>query len=542
VKIAIDHWIESSPAKRWDKILSVSAALLSLVCILLVTTFSWGRDQSIYALVGEGILHGRAPYLELWDFKPPGVFFVYAAAERMFGRNMAAIRIVEALGLLATALGFVVLSKRLQGSTLAGWMAGAIAAYAHVMLDFWHTGQPESFGGMLTVLGLCVVTTSAEKSTRLWAALAAGLLFGLASLMKPPLGGALIVVSAYLMRQHLETRTLWKRVLPVLALVTGVALVLGACGLYFISKKALGSLWWTMRDFVPGYTALGWHPNSSPLGMLHYAAVEALEKFSTFVPIGLVAALVLPSAHSREKEGFYLICGIVVFQLVGIAMQAKFFEYHYGATVPLLAFMAGLGWAKLWWTAKARGVIAVLSFSLALLLSALVAPVVQDLPGTPWQRTLLRLHFLRHFRDPGAREQLDSPIARTAGFDLSADRKVAQWMKGQSGPEDSVLVWGFEPAIYWFAERRPATRFVYNVAQRSPWQQTQARRWFMDDVRRNKPVVVAVQHSDILPGVTGRNTDSAGDIADFPEFAEWLGTRYRAAGYRYNFEYFRRRD
>jgi len=149
---------------------------------------------------------------------------------------------------------------------------------------------------------------------------------------------------------------------------------------------------------------------------------------------------------------------------------------------------------------------------------------------------------LRHMREPSARVQLDGKIARAASFDLSADREVAKWMKSQTGPDDRVLVWGFEPAIYWFAERRPATRFIYNVAQRSPWQQVRARQWFMEDIGKNKPVVVAVQHSDIFPGVTGHNTDSAADIADFPEFEKWLEARYSPAGYRYNFEYYRRRD
>ncbi len=542
MKFTLDQWIESSPTKRWDRLLSLVAALLCIVCIVLLTTFSWGRDQSIYALIGDAILSGKSPYRDLWDFKPPGVFFVYAAAEALFGRSMQSIRILEALGLIALVLGLVVLSKRLQGSTLAGWMAGAIAVYAHVMLDFWHTGQPESFGGVLTVLALCAVTTSADRTTRPWAAFIGGILLGLTTLMKPTLGGALIVVAAYLLRQHPEPSKIWRRSAPLVALVAGAALVFCAVGIYFVKLRAWPALWWTLHDFAPGYTALGWHPDSSPLGMLHYALTESLAKFSVFIPIGLVAALVLPSAHSREYEGLYLICGIAIFQIIGIALQAKFFEYHYGATIPLLSFLAGLGWAKLWWSAQARGVVSALAFALALLLAALIAPAVHDLPGTPWQRTLQRLHFLRHMREPSAREQLDARIAKVASFDLYADRQVAEWMKGQTGPDDSVLVWGFEPAIYWFAERRPATRFIYNVAQRSSWQQARAREWFMQDLRKNKPSVVAVQHSDLFPGVTGHNTDSAADIADFPEFANWLEARYYPAGYRHNFEYFRRRD
>ncbi len=126
----------ASPTKRSDRLLSCVAALGCLLCLLLVVTFSWGRDQSIYALIGDGILHDKAPYLALWDFKPPGIYFVYAAAQALFGRGMASIRILEACGLLSMAVSLVVLARKLHGNALAGWLAAAFALFAHVMLDF----------------------------------------------------------------------------------------------------------------------------------------------------------------------------------------------------------------------------------------------------------------------------------------------------------------------------------------------------------------------------------------------------------------------
>src|SRR5262245_10616013 len=71
---------------------------------LLVLTFSFGRDQGIYALVGDGILHGKTPYKDLWDFKPPGIFFVYALAQALFGKNMMAPRLLEMLALFASVV------------------------------------------------------------------------------------------------------------------------------------------------------------------------------------------------------------------------------------------------------------------------------------------------------------------------------------------------------------------------------------------------------------------------------------------------------
>ena len=454
---------------------------------------------------------------------------------------MYAIRVLEALSLGGMVLCLVVLARRLQGNSLAGWCAGAIAALSQMMLDFWHTAQPETFGGILTVAALVIIVPAEQRRTGSFSAFLSGALLGAAGLMKPQLAGGFIVFAAYLLRQSSEGASI-DRLRPLLALVGGCLTPLVACAVYFVTHGAWSDFWWTMHDFVPGYTALGWHSESSPLSMFHYALVESLTKFSAYIPIGIAAVWLLPSAHSREQEGVFLILGLIVLHAVGIAMQAKFFQYHYGATIPLLALLAAMGWAKLWWSAVPRGSLFVALFSIAAVFAGLISPGASDLPGTAWQRARWRWSLIAHRFNKSASEPLVDAFAKVAGFDLDADRDVAKWMAGQTGPDDTVLVWGFEPSVYWFAERTPATRFIYNVAQRTAWQQQKARRWFMNDVRKNKPVVVAVQHADIFPGVTGRTGDSAAELADFPEFAEWLRSNYFPAGYRFNFEYFRRHD
>jgi hypothetical protein len=512
------------------------------MCLALLTTYPWGRDQSIYAVIGQGMLRHQVPYRDLWDFKPPGIFFVYAVAQALFGESMAAIRWLEVCGFGIASACLIVLARRFQGNSLAGWFAAAFLTSAHVLLDFWHTAQPETFGGILTIGALTLIVPRSANATRGLHALLAGVLLGAAGLMKPQLSGGLIVFAAYVLRQAPDSPW-FRRVVPALFLGAGALLTWSMCALYFVVNHAWGDLWWTMHDFVPGYTALGWSSGQSPLGMFHYALVELLTKFSVYFPIGVAATLILPSAHSREHDGTFLLAGLIAFHAVGIALQAKFFQYHYEATLPLIALLAGFGWAKLWWTAAPRGTAAVTIFCVTAALSGLLCSSVADLPGTGWQRAHWRLHFLtQHHSDPSARERLDAAIARVAGFDLSADREVATWIKGQTGPNDTALVWGFEPAIYWLSQRTPATRFIYNVPQRTAWQRQISQQRFMLDVRKNKPVVVVVQHADIFPGVTGGLGDSAADLLDFPEFAHWLSVNYHPAGYRHNFEYFRLRS
>ena len=47
--------------------------------------------------------------------------------------------------------------------------------------------------------------------------------------------------------------------------------------------------------------------------------------------------------------------GVIAMQLAGVAMQGKFFPYHYAASLQLIGFLAGLGLYKLWRRCLAGG-------------------------------------------------------------------------------------------------------------------------------------------------------------------------------------------
>jgi hypothetical protein len=525
---------------RPELVLTVFAWLWVVSCALLITTFSFGRDQSIYATVGQGLLSGKLPYRDFWDFKPPGIFFVFAGAEWLFGHNMASPRIVEAVGLVLMAIAMTKLSERWFGSRLPGLFGAVIAATVHLELDFWHSGQPETFGGMLTIFALYLVTTRATLWRRhLYWAIAGGLL-GAAALMKPPLGGTAVVLAAYLAKNHLATDrrgTIW----GLASMVAGAILPLLLCVLWFWAKGGLPAMVWTLRDYVPGYTALGWQGEHHALEMFYYAAVESLTRFSAWIAIGTAALFLLPRQSTDEIKEVLLLFGCVVVQVAGVAMQAKFFQYHYGATTPLLALASGLGWYKLWVRAWVRRPGYVILLGAVAVFALFMRKPVQDVPGTVPERSLSRLKFLLRMDEFDTRQKLDQALTRAADYDLASDHRVAEWVSAHSSPQESILVWGFEPSIYWFSGRAPATRFIYNVAQRSRWQTETSQRLFIDEVRQRRPKLVIVQHNDVFPGVTGDVTDSFADLPRFTALNDYVTEFYSFVATLDDFDLFERK-
>src|SRR6185369_16458176 len=115
---------------------------------------------------------------------------------------------------------------------------------------------------------------------------------------------------------------------------------------WIAARGAWPAFWWTFHDFVPGYTKLNWS-GAHASGMLYYGILEAFTKFSALSAFGMIAAIAMTPIHAREREGIYLVLGIIAIQITGIVMQGKFFPYHYAATLLMITFLSGLGLYKL---------------------------------------------------------------------------------------------------------------------------------------------------------------------------------------------------
>lgn len=503
-------------------------AVVALSC-LQILLFGFGRDQGIYAAVADAVLAGKMPYRDAWDFKPPGIFLVFALAQALFGKTMASVRLVEVLGLLGMVLAFRRLGRTLFGSATAGLLGGALAVLIHAQLEFWHTAQPESFGGMVTVFALALATGPAvardgtsRRRVLAWAGV--GALFGVAFLMKPPLGGGALVCAAYLaIMETARSRRLTRAALPVL--VAGVAslLPIALCALWFWWRGAMPALRWTLFEFTPGYTKLGW--TGTPRGFFIYAFHESLVGFSYLLPVAVALAVLLPRVGAREREGMLVVLGLVSMQVAGIALQAKFFQYHYGATELLLSFVAGLGLYKSWRWARRVPFVGVGIYAAAVVWLILSREALRHNPGTFWERSRDRMDFVL-FRTT-TREVLDAKLYHVADYDLDVDRRAGREVRRLTGPGDSIFVWGFEPSVYWFSGRRAGSRYLYSVPQRATWQRERARAELYADLLESRPSMLVVQHGDIFRFVTGDDLDSFAVIETFPELRGFIASQYR---------------
>jgi len=520
------------PRPRHAERILAALALGGIVFLLLqILTYGYGRDQGIYAMVARAMLAGKMPYRDAWDFKPPGIFLIFAGARALFGSAQWGIRVLEIAGLAGMVFAMTRLTRKWWGSPLIGLIAGAIAVLVHAQLDFWHTAQPESFGGMLTIFGLLVLARELgpdpeqAKNPSLGRLVAAGALFGFAGLLKPPLaGGGAVVALAIAWRSYARERALWPALVPIAMVALGGASPFVITLAWFALKGALFDLWHVLFVFTPHYTKLSW-VEESVIPMAYWGFTRWFTAYSSVTTVGLLLLLAF-RPRPRERFSVFVIAAIIAIHLAGITMQGKFFPYHYGATWPPTAMLAALGFFRVWEQATKRGPVFVGLFFVGVFIILSGRTATKDVPGSYRERCLDRIAlFTASTRDQVAIDRL----ASVADVNAVENRAVAEWLRAHVPADRPVFVWGFEPVIYDLADRTPATRYLYNVPQRVSWAKEGERATLMRDLEASPPSAIVVERRDVFPMVTGDAIDSADTLPDFPALRDLLDSRYRYA-------------
>jgi hypothetical protein len=207
-------------------------------------------------------------------------------------------------------------------------------------------------------------------------------------------------------------------------------------------------------------------------------------------------------------------------------MQDKFFPYHWGATWPLTALLAGLGFFRLWERLARFELVGLALFLAGLAGVAQLRTATKDLEKSFWERSLERARLFTHW--PHDLVAIDR-MASVADVNAVANREVAVFVAARVPKERPIFVWGFEPVMYDLADRAPATRYLYDVPQRVAWAKAEHRAVLMADLEASRPAAIVVEHRDVFPMVTGDAVDSADTLRDFWPLADLIAQKYARA-------------
>lgn len=395
----------------------VAAALLVAVAVVvLVPNHPAGRDPAedsgVFFYAAQRLLDGGAPYRDIWDHKPPGVYFVDAVGLALAGR--LGVWLVQLVFLVAAVLAGYRALRREFGDIPA--FVGSLAwlvALPRLFLEYGQTNFVEFFALPLQFGALLLYRPSLTTSR----ALAIGVLGGAALLLKPTLIGIWLAIGVALLMTRRPS-----------ALFTSAAIAFGA-----IIPVLLVSVWATSRG------VFGEMVDQALLYNRAYAAYSTasdrlgyiFEGLRLTLPSGLALISVTVWVYAFVRRVWHsplVAIALLAFPLeLVLATFGRGYHYYFIAWLPAMAVLTAYGVSELQRIAPPRPT------RIALALATLVMCAQPSLLVT---RLALTVDARR----------------------ISA---AASYVAANSGSDDTVFIWGAHTEVLFLANRLSPTRYVY---------------------------------------------------------------------------------
>jgi hypothetical protein len=454
--------------------------------------YPFGRDQALFAYGGRVWLEGLLPYRDFFDSKPPGVFALHAATYATFGNAQWTIRVVDAATVFACGwMAALAFDPKKQAPAVVPAAAGVMTlGWYFAAFDYWDSAQSESGQAFWVVLGWLLLAKGRANS---WWAAAVGACLGFAFLFKMSIATYAVPFAYALSPLGASRRDGWGRSLERLGFWAAGGLgVVGVCLGYFALQGGLVEVFEVLVGYVMHYSShftLTWPEAQIAIGVF---VSKHLFPGTFLIAFGAVAVTLV----DRRRSGAPLWCATDVAQILvwvaavaAVAIQRKFFTYHWGVLLAPVALSCGR-LVMFFAAAPAR---AVLVSCGAVLTCLAFCP--------PWP-TNSAVNTLTHLKSVVAR--LSGELDREAyldqfrggyGYRYLAQETIGKVLATRAAPGDQVLVEGFEPTIYQVSGLLSPTRFPashFLVDQRMDYNRAEWRAQYVEALAKSPPRFVVL--------------------------------------------------
>jgi 4-amino-4-deoxy-L-arabinose transferase-like glycosyltransferase len=438
------------------------AAVAALLLRITSIAEPLGIDQSLWASAVRGMSRGQRLYVDVWEQRPPGIYWIYLAGFRVFGWSAAAVAWLDILAAAATTLILYGIGRRL-GTPLTGAVAASL--YATLTMPAWlyrHHGflersVSETFIVVCVGLAAWLAVHFRERQTLVTAA-GVGLFCGAAVVLKPNAGLYFLALMAWM---ALYARAAappfrgisWRRSFAVAALA---AIVVPAVAVIWVWRLgALGEAATAVVDFNRFYIGQGF-----TLGGLLVTFSKAVWLRIKTDPLWLAGGIasvpvfweLLRTRRLSPLAGLAVLWGAAV-ALVILANGVRMFNSYFIQAFAPLALLAAWLFTEARRTHQPAAVVAA-----ALMLVVLVQ---RQFPVPVLRAAAADLDVLRGRIDRNAYLEMFGGYDNRRGHSSRANAELAEYVSQHTQPGDRIYLFGISGAgVYFAADRLTAHRFL----------------------------------------------------------------------------------
>jgi len=485
-------------------------------------TWPFSSDQGVLSWVGRVMAEGGYPYRDAWEIRGPFPFFVYAGIASLFGPAQWPLRVVDLLIIGGGAWSVARIANQFAGRAAAH---GAVALYLlwYASLGHHDTAQSDGWNAAM-IAGVVAAMLARDGLPTVRHAVIAGALLGFSILSKPPYAVFLMLPAIVGIAQVGRRGGAW---LTRFWASGTIALVLsaGSIVLWLYRGNALAPfidihLRWLLTRYTDVET--GW------LNRAQMAAIFlASDIFATAIAPAAVGVFVAWRKHSYAAP---LFVAWVAGAVLTVMAQGNFYPYHWHPVYPALATLAGIGIAAIVTSARESPVALPRVIGVAVAAVAFSAAALRPLVHV-YRSSFLAVGLLSRERFEAAEF---GPYGETGLF-----ARLTKYVRAHTAANETFLIWGSVPGIYYESERRAPTRFGYVAplvnAQDDEFRR-RYRREFLDRLAAAPPSYVATLAPSVCARartveerrLIGRVEERMKCVFEFPELGRFVDRYYAA--------------
>lgn len=460
----------------WVSLAFLTAAIAFLLVLAVLSqanplhTFP-SLDSGYYLYIGQQILQGKIPYLDLWESKPPGIFYLNALGLLLGRGTRWGIWALEMFSLLlSAALGFFVARRHhgffpgLFGMLVWLWGIWGVLQGGNLTEEY---SLPFNFAAIL------FFSLSLQFPQNRYYPLLIGMMFASSFLLRANNTGAQIaLVLAWLLSALFQ----WDgRLLVFRLLWSGLAvlLALGVTGLFFAVQGGLGEM--IDAALIFNFYLSGGEKNI-------FSGITAGFGFIG-IPAGfaLLGYILLLAVFRKDKPWELFL--IILFPLEAIfsSLSGRGYPHYYITWMPALALLSAYLLSNLQELLKMLNTHRVLvTFGVLLVLFFLLISPLDEITSSLLQ------------------------VATNRQQGIEVDDPLAAYLRENTEPDDLVLVWGDRLAYNYLSRREsPSSVLFYPLLADSPISSRLADR-FLSELTDSPPTLIIDTHAvnqDLLPAL-----------------------------------------
>lgn len=409
------------------------------------------RDSGVFQYIGWRMLNGEVPYRDVWDHKPPLIFFVNALGLALGGGSRWGVWAIELASLVGANLIAFYLMRKAWGPFPA--LFGTCCAALATVVVFDGGNMTEEYALPLNFALLALYRKSETEGQRPGLVMAMGALTAAAFLLKLNMIGVGFSVCLCLAIGRIRAGR-WRDLgSGIFFFALGAIIVLGACVAYFAHNDALQDLWETAIVYNFAYAEVTWTERIASARQ----GLRLMLRAGILAPaaLGFVAACISLVRRSRLKD--YQLDPLLPVLLLNLPVEiflssttGRSYPHYYFAWIPALALLSAYFVSVLLQRSEnGESLIPTLTSSRIRAICVGILCVFALYPARHWVNWIVK-----------AREHHKGDLTQN---------ELVVFLKQNTREEESFLMWGAEASMNLTLRRRAPTRFVYQYALFAPY-------------------------------------------------------------------------